>query len=353
MKKTIAALGASVLGLGTVAVVGSPAAAAPPTEACTDMLDQVESTFTIESEDWFQDCVPQYGLGKVEFTIVPDESNPTEEFPEEFELLSDFPSEESTIETTSTLDLEELTSYLTTVVGESDVLVPPIAPMEPFDLSETSQSYIALAVSPVSSVGPATVENTPEDVIEACEVGESSIGWVATFDPIDTTFSQTIDGEAWDYTITGASKPTYFFITEDDVIEPVCVTDGEYSISGDFDYTEALFLFALVMPFVADDVFMIPASLEQALGEFASVSGVDGLDDLNFAALGESGLQTLGVFSRDGITPTPPGPAQLPATGADASSLVVPAVVVGGVVLLGGALVTISIIRRRRNDPAA
>ncbi len=348
MKKTLAALGASVLGLGAAAVPAASAVAAPPLEPCTDILDQVESIGDF-NEVWLGDCIPQYGLGKVEFTIVADEDNPATPLPEGFTDLNDaFLSEDSPVATSTTLDTAAIEAYFFDTEAEG---IMPITAIALDDETPESQTYVALTVVPIASTGQATAENTPADVVSACEISwpapedeaPDTIGWFATFDPVDTTYTQTVGAAQWTYTITGQSNPSYFFFTYDSVDdeEYVCVTDGESVISEPLDSIEGieeLIVFLGAMPFISPDVCFceIPSSFEQAVAEFEAGDGS------SFAAIGDSGLYDLGIFG--------PSKPQLAATGADAGSLLVPALIAGGVVIVGGTLITLAVVRRRRSN---
>ncbi|NYF11375.1 hypothetical protein HDC94_002531 [Leifsonia sp. AK011] len=321
MKKTLAAIGASVLGLGSVAAGAAlPASAASgPTEgACADIQDQIEATGNI-TDNWFQDCVPQYGIGKAEFTIVPDENNPSEEFPEGFVDLTAI--EDPSLSVTSTLDMAAISQYFAGI--EAPDVVSPIFPLEIADSTPTSRTYASSVFAPITSIGLAT--DVPAAVTAACslDTAEYDGGWVATYAPIDTTFSQTIDGKAWNYTITGTPKPSYFFVGTD--TSTFCVTDGEYTLTDEGEGT------GVVQALFGGVFTYIPGSIDESLTE----------------------LQSLGVFSRDGLVPPPapaPAPApQLAATGADAASLAPVGLLAAGVLAAGGALVTLGARRKRRN----
>jgi len=317
VKKTLAAIGASVLGLSSVAAGAAlPAnAAGGPTEgACTDIQDQINSTGNV-TDNWFQDCVPQYGIGKAEFTIVPDEDNPSQEFPEGFVDLSDVENPAITI--TSTYDTAAIGAYFSGI--ESPESLAPIFPTGTLEGTPTSRTYAASIFAPIATIGLAT--DVPAAVTQACSLDTVSYsgGWVATYKPIDTTFSQTIDGEAWNYTITGTPKPSYFFIEGEG--SGFCVTDGEYTINEDEGSSAVQVLFGGVFTY-------IPGTI----------------------ADGPADLQSLGIFSRNGIEPAPaPAPTpQLAATGADAASLAPVGLLAAGVLAAGGALVALGARRKRR-----
>lgn len=320
MKKTLAAIGASVLGLGSVAAGGAlPASAAGgPTEgACADIQDQISSTGSI-TDNWFQDCVPQYGIGKAEFTIVPDENNPTEEFPEGFVDLNDV--ENPAITVTSTLDTAAIGTYFSDI--EAPENLAPIYPIGAVESTPTARTYAASIFAPIATIGLAT--DVPASVTAACSLDTVSYegGWVATYNPIDATFSQTIEGVPWNHTITGTPKPSYFFIGEDG--STFCVTDGEYTLTSDDNDS------GIVQALFGGVFTYIPGSITE----------------------GPADLQSLGIFSRDGLVPPPapaPAPApQLAATGADAASLAPVGLLAAGVLAAGGALVALGAGRKRR-----
>jgi len=292
-------------------------AAGGPTEgACSDIQDQISSTGQI-TDNWFQDCVPQYGIGKAEFTIVPDEDNPSEEFPEGFVDLSDVDNPAITV--TSSYDMAAIGAYFSGI--EAPQSVAPIFPATTLEGTSTSRTYGASIFAPIATIGLAT--DVPASVTAECSLDTVSYtgGWVATYKPIDATFSQTIDGEAWNYTITGTPKPSYFFVGED--TDVYCITDGEYTLTSEISGPSVQTLFGGVFTYIPEQVF----------------------ED------GPAGLQSLGVFSRDGLVPPPaPAPApQLAATGTDAASLAPVGLLAAGVLAVGGALVTLGARRKRRN----
>jgi len=290
-------MGFAVAGAGAAA----PAAADPTTVPCADLSEQFDATGNV-TDNWFQDCVPQYGLGKAEFTIVADEDNPATEFPAGFVELTDVPTPDITV--TSTSDIQAIKDYY-------DTFASPDAPIDPDQLvssDASSQTYIASVVAPVTSIGTAT--DLPTNVATECATADVTYGggWVATFAPVDTTFAQTINGEPWNYTITAAPLPTYFFGTiTGEGLDPVwCVTDGIHTIKpgdvpGDVPFGE--YLFALVWPSPPD--------------------------------VADESVASLGTFGRN--APEAPIVPQLAATGVDATPLAVAggAFAAFGVLMLG------------------
>lgn len=316
MKKTLAAFGTTVLGLGLVgAGAAAPAAAADTTEPCADMNAQVEATGSL-TDNWYQDCVPQYGLGKAEFSIVADEDDPTATFPEGFVPLDELAPE--AVSTTGDLARQQ------TYFGGAPIGTPygaPVSVVQQNASDDSRQSYFASVVAPVTSIGTAPIATLPASVADACLTDEVDYAgsWVATFAPVDTTYSQTIDGELWNYRITSAPLPTYFFGTVGDPFVPWCATDGVRT----FDWQSS------------------PISQEQI---FAMV--FNNLIDFE-AGTPEEAFVSLGVFGRY-FAPAPIVPAAtLPATGAEVLPL---AVAAGSFTAFGLALLGFVTFAQRRRS---
>jgi hypothetical protein len=316
MKKSLALVGAGTLGLvAGGAGVALPAQAAA-TEPCVDIADQLPDP----TGNWYMDCIPQYGLGKAEFTIVADADDPTAEFPEGFQELGS-----DGVEVSTTADLDALDAYLG---GGLDAPIVPAGST----VTASEQTYIATVVAPVVSVGAVTPDTTSEAVLEAladqCGFGDGVTyqgAWVATYGAVDTTFTQTVNGEEWTYVVEGTPRTTYFMASFDadgvDDTLPWCISDGEGSINNallpDSDLADELF--GLVY-------HGIPAG------------------DEDFA------LPTFGVFGRFEPEPEPaalPAP-QLAATGS--SDPATPLIAGGLLALLGAAAtVTTGILRRNKH----
>lgn len=325
MKKPLAAIGVSLLGLGTASVAAAPASAEPPRPDC-ETIDEQLAIGELTDGVWYHDCVPQYGLSKVEFTIVPDESDPSIEFPEAFVPLdrADEPSAGITVSTT--LDTAAMAAYWEEPEG---TVIPPIAPVRLVTSTASSQTYTASVIAPIASAGPASEEATPEVVVDECDVTDWSRAWVATYGPIDTTFRQTVDGSEWSFTIGAQSDPTYVFISTES--ETVCITDGETTVVTSIP--GALSPLGRIAPF--------RSVLES--GAPVSTEAIVSLDEnaIAPAEIGTSGYFDVGVFERDAPAP------QLAATGSDSWMTALAgalAVFAGALLALGG--------RRRRSTPA-
>jgi hypothetical protein len=226
VKKTLAAIGASTFGIAMVgAGAAAPAVAADVTTPCTDITEHVFATGELP-DNFYLECVPQYGLGKAEFTIVPSETDPTATFPEDFLDLAD----------------EDVAKTTTVAPGFSEYFtgIPsPIFPSTILEEDDFHQTYGATIVAPITGVAGVTDATLPEAVAAAClvEPGLYGSAYVATFGPVDTTFTQTVDGKDWVYEVSATPKPTYFFATFDlvaggvDDTEPWCVTDGDHTFA--------------------------------------------------------------------------------------------------------------------------
>lgn len=290
---------------------GAVSASADPTGPCVEVDDHVISA-EADPGSWYMDCVPQYGLGKGQFEIVPSLSEPTEEFPDDFADLDDQPP----VTTSTTLDAAALGTYF----GDIEPLTSPIIPFTKFDATPSSQSWAALILAPITGVGEFDELTAPPGVIEQCDTDtvEYGGGWYATYGATDTTFSQTVDGQSWDFQVSGTPLPTYFFGSfaagEVDETEPWCVTDGV----GFVDESNVDFIFANEPTLLFEFVYHgIPDVEEEVLGDF-------------------------GTFQR--YVATPPAPA-LAATGSDPA---LPLIIGGFAALAGTALVLIAGRRRIR-----
>ncbi len=197
MKKPLAAISASALGVLAAGVsAAAPAAALPVVPQCATIEGQISPTFD-PTDEWFADCVPQYGFGKVEFNIESDVP-----FPDAFVELGD-----SSVTTSTNLN-PAFTTYMDEGPQTSSVVDLALD-----SETSTSQTYRAIIAAPITSTGPATEGNTPEAVAIACGFGEATYthGYRITFGATFTTFTQTIDGVPWVYTIGGTPVPTFLF----------------------------------------------------------------------------------------------------------------------------------------------
>lgn len=198
MKKTVALIGASVLGLAGAAAGASGAQAAPILPAqCTNSDQHTLSPTATAGADWYMDCVPQYGLGKAEFTV----QNPSAPLPAGFVPLTD-PS----VTVTST----------TTPAAPSYFGAAPTGDF--IGLTETSgdansQTYSAHYVAPVLSVLPILASALPA----ACDPVANSYNsaYAVNYGATSTTFSQTNGGVTSVLTLAIPARTLYLGFTID------------------------------------------------------------------------------------------------------------------------------------------
>ncbi len=303
MKKSVAAGSAVAIGVmgAAMPLVAVPAqAASAPTCETYAFLDWSDSM-----DNWFQSCVPQYGLGKVEFTISADT-----DFPADFKDLTD-PS----VTVTTTADVADINAYF----GAS--LTSPFSALSRIDegTDPKLQRYQASQVAPgslgdsqgavfrVSSVAAISPSSLPAD----CGPFSYGQAYSVTFEPLDVTFTQTVNGVPWVYDIVISPETLFIGGTLQpggwDGGQPLCMVQGEFFSGGMTSSEEGWTLAAF------DTVFF--------LNPYSSLTG--------------------DYFVGDYPRAVPEAPA-LPATGVE---LVAPLAVAGGLFLAGLSIVA---IRRRR-----
>ena len=322
MKKTSAVVAVTTLGVASVAAgAAAPALADPVTTPCADVSEHVLADPL--PDNWYMPCVPQYGIGKAEFTI---ESSTA--FPDGFLDLDD-----DGVTKTSAVDPAVIGAYL-----QTDSL-PMISAGTRISATPTTQTYSAQLVAPITGVDVVD----PLDLDPAIAAECDPTGWTtpiyrATYGEVSTTFSQNIDGVAWDFTVHGTPPPSYFFLQFDPLAavgfpvlpwavppvapnSPFCVTDGEHTLAGSADDGGVIDV---------QDIMSIEAGF---VPPFAMLIPVDFIDpDADVP------LPDLGTFA---LTPADP---QLAATGIDAAPYLISAGALGGL----GILFAVLGYRRRR-----
>ena len=322
MKKTSAVIAVTTLGVVSAAAgVAAPAVADPVTTPCADITAHVLADPL--PDNWYMPCVPQYGLGKAEFTI-----ESTTDFPDEFLSLVD-----ASVTTTSTVDEAVIGAYV-----QGGGPVPMVDPGPLLSETPTTQTYSARIVAPVTGVDVVAPVDLPAEIVAQCDpTGWTTPIYRATYGSLSTTFAQTIDGVPWNFTVTGNPPPTYFFLQFDPTAvadpiygafpgvaadSPFCVTDGVHTLAGIADDSggipirEIMSLHSgLVPPFA----MLLPSEIINPTGE-------------------DVPLQDLGTFA---LAPAAP---QLAATGTAAAPYLGTAGALGGV----GVLLAFLGYRRRR-----
>ncbi len=232
MRKTTALLSASTLGVVAVAAGAvAPASADIITEPkCETFEDHLSDDLMAVDTDWYMECVPQYGLGKAEFTLEAPDSG----LPDDFDLL--------TASRTNSPDASGIAPYYEDFFGDTDE--PLDAWINPIEVEESDPGVLrvgAMLVAPVSSVG--RLDEAPAAVGAACELesypeGTESITFVSNFAPVTTTFSFVgADGVTYEAPVTATPDPTYYVFIEPSDADPeatepiVCITDTHQTAS--------------------------------------------------------------------------------------------------------------------------
>jgi hypothetical protein len=315
LRKTTALLSATTLGVAAAAAGAvAPASADIITDPrCETFADHLDSTSLDPDADWYMECVPQYGLGKVEFTLDAPDSG----FPEDFDI--------TTADHTSSPDASGLAPYYEDL-GPSGVDAW-IVPAEVEDDSTPTSLHVGAALfAPVTSVG--RLDEMPEAVAAACEIDDETpaLTFVSNYAPVTTTFSFVgDDGVTYSAPVTATPDPTYYvFIGEESEGDPqICITDSTQTYRGDgsVSFEEAVIGLFTVPPFVW----------------FADLDLQD--PDLFYD------LPSLGSFAFAAPAPDPEPEPELAATGAEGTAPL--GIAAGALALLGTAL-TVFAARRRR-----
>ena len=300
MKKTIAAGGASILGLGAVATLGTaPAAAAPVTELCDDYTEHNITVGTL-GDNWFMSCIPRYAVARVAFDIV--SATP---FPDSFSPLNQ-PEVTRTTSGGAAADTyfasaEQGFTYLDFYPGESD---------------DTSQFYEGNLIVPVESVAPIPATSLPF----LCGT-DYDTAYQVNYGTASVTFTQVVDGVEWRYDVETTPEPLYLGlnILNTGVLDPTsnqCVS-SKGIVNFAQDSTNSVF---------ADEIVPVVTATQQTLQ--ANYGSGKNLPDVSRY-----------------VPPVPAKPV-LPATGSEFQ----PAVPMGIAALFLSLGVAAGVLRRRRAD---
>jgi LPXTG-motif cell wall-anchored protein len=288
--KTIMSAGSAVA-LGVASVV-APLVVAPANAVGTAPVCNPGEPADISGDfdNWYQACVPQFGLGKVEFTI----SSETD-FPADFKDLTD-PS----VNVTTTTDLDLLNFYLSSDVDSpflglsrtDDGSNPKLQRYQAASLM--TESLAAFKIAAVSELSPAVA---PAACDAFLDVGDSYPRvFSVTFEPLDVTFSQAVNGQEWIYRVVMAPGTQYVAGTlppgEDDwdSDEPLCISQGNYLAGGSSsgsagDSHEIADLMSwLVAPYSSNDGFFVADYPRSAPTELPA-TGLNSLVPLGVGAL--------------------------------------------------------------------
>jgi LPXTG-motif cell wall-anchored protein len=310
----------------TVIGAAAPASADIITEPrCDTFNDHVSFAEPDLDGDWYMECVPQYGLGKAEFTLEAPDAG----FPAGFDPL--------TADRVDTPDSSGLTPYFGDVVSDpedpDEAIVPNWVTPVAVDDASTPESQVlqALVFAPVASVG--SLDVTPDEVLAACSVGDSTpyITFVSTYSPVTTTFSFTDGGVTYSAPVTITPDPTYYLFSGDPLDEDgssICVTDSRQTASGSL--TGPITSVAIV------GLFTVPPFVWfEGLDSQEPDAELDNLPDLGTFAFAAPAVDDEG-------DPTP----ELAATGAETA----PFGIAAGILAGAGALLFAFSRRRRQKE---
>ena len=299
MKKTIAAGGASILGLGAVATLGTaPAAAAPVTELCDDYTEHNITVGTL-GDNWFMSCIPRYAVAEVLFPIVSETP-----FPDDF-----LPLDDAGVTRTTSGGAAADTYFASSEQGFTFLdFIPALS-------DETTQTYDGNLIAPVESVAPIPATSLPF----LCGT-DYDTAYQVNYGTASVTFTQIVDGVEWRYDVETTPAPLYIGlnILNTGVFDPTanqCVSSND------------------IVNFAVDGT-------DPVFGEIVEV--VTATDNSLQANYGSG--KNLPDVSRY-VPPVPEKPV-LPATGAEFQ----PAVPIGIAALFLSLGVAAGVLRRRRAD---
>lgn len=312
MKKAVAAISASILGVsGAAFAAAAPANAVPPLPNCTN-IDQHTVSANANTQDWYMDCIPQYGLGKAEFTITS-----TAGFPAGYSLTDGH----QTI--TSTVDDATAAAYLgvptTDLEGQFELLAEeagstPNSQTYGTNPAPVPQTHGIFPITSVATLDPADLPAGVDGCFPNTSTPETyAHAYTVTFSPVTTTFKQTIDGKVWTTVVTATPAPLILglnFVASPGVgLDPTaaqCASAGGTALVADNN---------------SADGWVDVSEDEATLDDF--FAGTNSLDPS-----GNASGSNLGTFA----TSDPALASALPETGVDAT----PAGVLGGGLLFGG-----------------
>ncbi|MCU1507758.1 MAG: hypothetical protein JWQ12_23 [Glaciihabitans sp.] len=222
MKKSIAALSATVLGLGGAVAGGAlSASAADPIAPCASATDHtVEATSAVDSH-WYMACQPKYGMGKAEFSVTSNEA-----FPAGFNLNN------STETGTSNLDdSAQYFSALTPTSSHTGIFTLST----PATLDPKTQQYHGWAAFPVTSVEQYTGTLPAECMLQGVSYDHV---YRVNYGAATTTFKQKVNGTAWNFAVTLHPQPLILGLnfspagTGLDPARPLCAVQGSTAYFG-------------------------------------------------------------------------------------------------------------------------
>lgn len=320
MKKSMVLAGASAVGVGMVAFGAAPGAVAADVTVPCDTVDDHNVTSGTLYDNWFMDCVPQFGAGKAEFTVTST-----------YTLPGDFlPLDDPGVTSTYSGDAAAAADYFGVSGMPAGWLNLMMAPPGGDPLE-----YVGNPIVPISGVGPALASDLPA----ACETDSNNYSHIYRVDYPETSwqFEQSAGGFEWSVTVTHPATTVFLALSLDTPTldnEPfddsaMCLTDGTTTTFGLYNQMPETLL-VMTWPFWFEDNSTAISPL------LLSESGPD--PDLGDFPLARS--SPAGGGSGPGLADT----------GAEVSPLLLSA---GAIALLGGAaLLAITRARKGRRDSA-
>jgi hypothetical protein len=318
VKKTIAALSASVLGIGgAVAAAAAPALAVAP--KCTESLQHEVNPSVSPTDSWYMECIPQYGMGKAEFTITTDS---THRFPAGYSLDDGHQS------VTSSPTAAQVKAYFQAEASEESLAATYTGAFVNLteastDSTTTSQVYGiddstpfgATVAYPIESVGLATGE-LPADCTPSGSGATYEGEYKVVFGTTTTHFTQVIDSVAHSVTVAYTPPPLYLGLNFDsssafgfDESKPLCASSGaltnfaaDYDPSGPddgFDWAS-----------IALNATTLPPTLETlspADGPITDLSDADSFFAATVTNFGSFATTSTPVLATTGTDPRPAG----------------------------------------------
>ena len=326
LKSAVAAGSALLIGTASSLVGAGPASAATAgpdgVDACADLASLVSgvtdlTTMLDFSQAFVLPCVPQYGLGKIEFTIASDH-----DLPEGFSL-------EDALSTavTDDFDIMDVADYAGVTTNEDLSFQSQSAFQSIYRVDDGSNpmsaTYQALLILPLESVEVVDLADLPAEC-----TGTYTHAFRVAAQSRTTTFTGQSGLTAWSVPITVTPTPIQFAInmsadgTTTNGDSCISILDQTQPISGVYD------------PFI----YKAGTMLLLGLGVFAA-AGLTGDLDIPF----DFDVRTTPVETDVTVTETP----ALPNTGVDVPSVAAGAAGAIAFLMLGGYLVT---LRRRRSS---
>ena len=214
MKKTIAAGGASLLGIGAASLgVAAPAAAAPVTDACTDWSEHTITVGTL-GDNWYMDCIPQYGSAGADFRIL---------------SATGFPAAFVPLDEPAVTRIASTGAAGAAYAGSSEQGFSYLDHIDFMDTA-TSQLYQGTLIAPISSVASILPTSLPAE----CGVSFAN-AYVVNYAPVSVTFTQVVDGVEWRYDVETTPGPLYLGlnILNTGVLDPTanqCASSNGYTV---------------------------------------------------------------------------------------------------------------------------